>query len=183
MVRPSPACLDNNGGPKTIGGAADAATIQATVPATLAQFGIRGAGLRVGGFSAADPQGDSTHPAPDRAVPGRPRPVQPARPCRQLRNVGRSSEELAAAWAEETAASCWLRCKTTLEPGYQQYLREVDANTSDVTAINAALTRLTTARTLEERSLELSSTDAENLVCARQRELDAMDANRRPAGP
>ena len=27
--------------------------------ATLAQFGIRGAGLRVGGFSAADPQGDS----------------------------------------------------------------------------------------------------------------------------
>ena len=168
------------GGPKTIGGASDAATIQATVQATLAQFGIRGAGLRVGGFSAADPQGDSLTQLQtalfqgDRALYSRQDRVG------NYENVGRSSEELAAAWAEEQSRIMLAALQATLEPKYQQYLREVDANTSDVTAINAALTRLTTARTLEERLLELSSTDAENLARARQRELDAMDATLRP---
>ena len=46
--------------------------------------------------------------------------------------------------------------------------------------LNAALARVTTARTLEERLLELSSTEAENLARARARELDAMDATLRP---
>ena len=168
------------GGPKTIGGASDAATIQATVQATLAQFGIRNAGLRVGGFSAADPRGDSLTQLQtalfqgDRALYSRQDRVG------NYENVGRSSEELAAAWAEETARITLAALKNTLEPKYQQYLREVDANTSDVTAINAALTRLTTARTLEERLLELSSTEAENLARARARELDAMDETLRP---
>jgi hypothetical protein len=168
------------GGPKTIGGASDAATIQATVQATLAQFGIRGAGLRVGGFSAADPAGDSLTQLQtalfqgDRALYSRQDRVG------NYENVGRSSEELAAAWAEETARITLAALKNTLEPKYQQYLREVDANTSDVTAINAALARLTTARTLEERLLELSSTEAENLARARARELDAMDETLRP---
>ena len=173
--------LDNNkGGPKTIGGASDAATIQATVAATLAQFGIKSTGLRVGGFSAADPMGDSLTQLQTALFRG-----DTALYSRQDRlggfeNVGRSSEELAAAWAEEQSRIMLAALQATLEPKYQQYLREVDANTSDVTAINAALTRLTTARTLEERLLELSSTDAENLARARQRELDAMDATLRP---
>jgi len=173
--------LDNNkGGPKTIGGASDAATIQATVAATLAQFGVKSTGLRVGGFSAADPQGDSLTQLQtalfqgDRALYSRQDRVG------NYENVGRSSEELAAAWAEETARITLAALKNTLEPKYQQYLREVDANTSDVTAINAALARLTTARTLEERLLELSSTEAENLARARARELDAMDETLRP---
>ena len=172
--------FDSKGGPKTIGGASDAATIQATVQATLAQFGIRGAGLRVGGFSAADPQGDSLTQLQtalfqgDRALYSRQDRVG------NYENVGRSSEELAAAWAEETARITLAALKNTLEPKYQQYLREVDANTSSADAINAALARVTTARTLEERLLELSSTEAENLARARARELDAMDETLRP---
>ena len=172
--------FDSKGGPKTEGGASDAATIQATVQATLAQFGIRGAGLRVGGFSAADPQGDSLTQLQtalfqgDRALYSRQDRVG------NYENVGRSSEELAAAWAEETARITLAALKSSLEPKYQQYLREVDANTSSADAINAALARVTTARTLEERLLELSSTEAENLARARARELDAMDETLRP---
>ncbi len=173
--------LDNNkGGPKTIGGASDAATIQATVAATLAQFGVKSTGLRVGGFSAADPAGDSLTQLQTALFRG-----DTALYSRQDRlggfeNVGRSSEELAAAWAEETARITLAALQATLEPKYQQYLREVDANTSSADAINAALARLTTARTLEERLLELSSTEAENLARARARELDAMDETLRP---
>ena len=173
--------LDNNkGGPKTIGGASDAATIQATVAATLAQFGIKPTGLRVGGFSAADPMGDSLTQLQTALFRG-----DTALYSRQDRlggfeNVGRSSEELAAAWAEETARITLAALQATLEPKYQQYLREVDANTSSADAINAALARVTTARTLEERLLELSSTEAENLARARARELDAMDETLRP---
>lgn len=172
--------LDSKGGPKAIGGASDAATIQATVQATLAQFGIRGAGLRVGGFSAADPAGDSLTQLQtalfqgDRALYSRQDRVG------NYENVGRSSEELAAAWAEEQSRIMLAALQATLEPKYLQYLREVDANASSVDDINAALTRLNTARTLEERLLELSSTEAENLARARARELDAMDETLRP---
>ena len=172
--------FDSKGGPKTIGGASDAATIQATVAATLAQFGIKPTGLRVGGFSAADPMGDSLTQLQTALFRG-----DTALYSRQDRlggfeNVGRSSEELAAAWAEETARITLAALQATLEPKYQQYLREVDANTSSADAINAALARVTTARTLEERLLELSSTEAENLARARARELDAMDETLRP---
>ena len=168
------------GGPKTIGGASDAATIQATVQATLAQFGIRNAGLRVGGFSAADPQGDSLTQLQtalfqgDRALYSRQDRVG------NYENVGRSSEELAAAWAEEQSRIMLAALQATLEPKYQQYLAGISADASSLDEVNAALARLTTARTLEERLLELSSTEAENLARARARELDAMDAALRP---
>lgn len=168
------------GGPKTIGGASDAATIQATVQATLAQFGIRNAGLRVGGFSAADPQGDALTQLQTALFQG-----DRALYSRQDRlggfeNVGRSSEELAAAWAEEQSRIMLAALQATLEPKYQQYLAGISADASSLDEVNAALARLTTARTLEERLLELSSTEAENLARARARELDAMDETLRP---
>ena len=168
------------GGPKSIGGTSDAASIQSTVAATLASFGIRNTGMRVGGFSAADPQGDSLTQLQtalfqgDRALYSRQDRVG------NYENVGRSSEELAAAWAEEQSRIMLAALQATLEPKYQQYISDVNADASDLDAINAALARLNAARTLEEQLLTLSSTDAENMARARQRELDAMDAALRP---
>lgn len=172
--------FDSKGGPKTMGGVSEAATIQSAVAATLSTFGVSAASFRVGGFSAADPAGDSLTQVQaalfqgDRALYSRQDRVG------NYEDVGRSQEELAAAWAEEQSRILLAALKESLEPKYLRYLAEVDANTSQVDAINAAINRVTQARQLELQLLELSSTPAENLARARQAELDAMDAALRP---
>jgi hypothetical protein len=168
------------GGPKTIGGEANAATIQAAVAATLTTFGVSASNFRVGGFSASDPAGDSLTQVQaalfmgDRALYSRQDRVG------NYEDVGRSAEAEAAAWAEEQSRIMLAALQATLEPKYQQYINDVSADASGLDAINAALARLNAARTLEEQLLTLSSTDAENMARARQRELDAMDAALRP---
>ena len=88
------------GGPKTIGGEANAATIQAAVAATLTTFGVSASNFRVGGFSASDPAGDSLTQVQaalfmgDRALYSRQDRVG------NYEDVGRSADAEAAAWAK-----------------------------------------------------------------------------------
>ncbi len=169
----------SKGGPKTVSGASEASTIQAAVTATLKQFGITQP-VTVGAFVAQDPAGDALTQVQAAAFAnGRPIYSRQDR-LGGFENVGRSSEELAAALAEEQSRILLAALKESLEPKYLRYLAEVDANTSQVDAINAAINRVTQARQLELQLLELSSTPAENLARARQAELDAMDAALRP---
>ena len=119
------------GGPKTIGGEANAATIQATVQATLAEFGIRNAGLRVGGFSAADPQGDSLTQLRVATLSG-------GRNIYERlgeENVGRSDAEFGAAVGDATTRAIIAALKDSdLAEEYKQYLNALaaDASTADM---------------------------------------------------
>lgn len=167
------------GGPKTEGGADIAASIQAQYNALAQQLGIT-SGARFGAFSSQDPQGDALTQLQVAAFRGDTALYSRQDRVGNYEDIGRSQEALQAAVAEETVRAIFAAISTSdLEDKYRQYLNGV-TEASGVDEMQAALTRLTAARTLEERLLELTSTEEENLARARQRQLKDMDAALRP---
>lgn len=160
------------GGPKSEGGSDVAATIQSQYDTIAKALGITSA-TRFGAFTSTDPQGDALTQLQVSAFSNDQNVYSRQNRLGGFENVGRSQEELTAAIGEETTRAIFAALKASdLESKYRQYLNGVGDSASEQAA---AIARLTTARALEDKLLELSSTDAENLARTRQKELEATD--------
>lgn len=164
---------ESKGGPKTEGGADIAKSIQAQYDALAREYGVKDR-ARFSAFSSKDPEGDSltqlqvaAHVG-DRAIYSRQDRVG------NYEDVGRSDEAYAAAVAEEQVRAL-VRAfqESDLKASLKQYLDGI-TDASSVQDMQAALTRVSAARQLEEQLLDLTSTDAEKLTRARDREIEAI---------
>lgn len=164
---------ESKGGPKTEGGADIAKSIQAQYDALAREYGVKDR-ARFSAFSSKDPEGDSltqlqvaAHVG-DRAIYSRQDRVG------NYEDIGRSDEAYAAAVAEEQVRAL-VRAfqESDLKASLKQYLDGI-TDASSVQDMQAALTRVSAARQLEEQLLELTSTDAEKLTRARDREIEAI---------
>lgn len=162
--------FDSKGGPKTEGGADLAGTIQQQYNGIAAQLGITNKAI-FEAFYSKDPQGDSLTQLRVATMSGGRNVFE--RPGYE--NVGRSDGEFAAAVGDATTRAIIAALKDSdLADEYKQYLNALaaDATTSDM---QRAIDLIGQRKALDEEWLIASSTDAENLARARQRELDAMD--------
>jgi hypothetical protein len=162
------------GGPKTEGGADLAATIQQQYNGIAAQLGITNKAI-FEAFYSKDPQGDSLTQLRVATLSG-------GRNIYERlgeENVGRSDAEFAAAVGDATMRAIIAALKDSdLSNEYKQYLNALaaDATTGDM---ERAINLIAQRKALDEEWLQASSTDAENLARARERELAAMDPSLR----
>lgn len=162
--------MGSKGGPKTEGGADLAATIQQQYNGIAAQLGITNKAI-FEAFYSKDPEGDSLTQLRVATLSG-------GRNIYERlgeENVGRSDAEFSAAVGDATMRAIIAALKDSdLSNEYKQYLDALaaDATTADM---QRAIDLIGQRKALDEEWLVLTSTDAENLARARQRELDAMD--------
>ena len=166
--------FDSKGGPKTEGGADLASTIQQQYNSIAAQLGITNKAI-FEAFYSKDPQGDSLTQLRVATLSG-------GRNIYERlgeENVGRSDAEFGAAVGDATTRAIIAALKDSdLAEEYKQYLNALAADAS-TTDMQRAIDLIAQRKALDEEWLQASSTEAENLARARERELAAMDPSLR----
>ena len=94
-----------------------------------------------------------------------------------IENVGRSEEELKAALGEEASRLLLAALQASdISEEMKGIIGTTDVYTASIEEVTNAITRATSAVSIQERIYQLTATDAEKLTRARQLEKDAMDA-------